>query len=95
MKQTKWFRHENLHVGDVVLFKKVDSIISRNYTFGRVIDVIPGADGNVRQVRVKYQNENEIGKPETTRSVRSLVLIHSIEDVNVEEEMFKMANEFC
>ena len=95
MKQTKWFRHENLHVGDVVLFKKVDSIISRNYTFGRVIDVIPGADGNVRQVRVEYQNENEIGKRETTRSVRSLVLIHSIEDVNVEEEMFKMANEFC
>ena len=52
MKQTQWFRRENFHVGDVVLFKKVDSVISRNHVW-RVIDVIPGADGNVFQVRVE------------------------------------------
>ena len=96
MKQTKWFRHEELHVGDVVLFKKNDSVISRNYTFGRVVEVNPGVDGNVRQVKVVYQNENESGTRETTRSVRSLVLITSVNDVNyAEKEMFYCGNEFC
>jgi len=60
MKQHKWFDGErNLQVGDVVLFTKIDSVVCSAYTYGIITSVEYGKDGNVRKVRVKYQNANE------------------------------------
>ncbi|XP_066919855.1 uncharacterized protein [Clytia hemisphaerica] len=92
MKQTKWFRHErNLQIGDVVLFTKVESALTKRYTYGMIKDVVVGDDGNVRKVTVSYQNENESVKRETVRSVRNLVLIHSVDDPDLFNELHEMS----
>lgn len=92
MHQSKWFKHErNLQVGDVVLFTKIDSVISKTYTYGMVKSVEIGDDGKVRRVTLKYQNQNEKVHRETTRSVRNLVLINSIDDSDIMFEISEMA----
>ena len=84
MQQSKWFHHErNLRPGDVVLFTKVDSLLSKKYTYGMVKDVEIGGDCKVRRVVVRYRNSNENVPRETSRSVRNLVLIHPIDDCDV------------
>ena len=92
MKQAKWFQHDrDLQVGDVVLFTKAESAIAQRYTYGIIKDVVVGKDGNVRTVKVAYQNVNESVKRETTRSVKNLVLIHSIDDPDMFNELFEMS----
>jgi len=81
----------NHEVGDIVLFTKVDSILSKTYTYGMVTNVEVGRDGNIRRVTLKYQNQNEKVPRETTRSVRNLVLIHSIDDSDIMYEIGEMA----
>ena len=78
MPQGKWFNHNSdLRFGDIVLFTKTDSYISKNYTYGMVNDVKKGDDGHVRKVTLPYQNHN---KSETCRSVRYLILIHPVDN---------------
>lgn len=93
MDQKKWFDHKrDLKVGDVVLFTKMDSCISKHYTYGMIVGVETGDDGHVRKVNVQYQNQNENSKRETCRSVRNLILIHSVDDLNMFYELGLMAN---
>ena len=90
--QEKWFRHDrNLEVGDVVLFKKIDSSLSKTYTYGMISKVEPGNDGKVRRVIVKYRNDGEKSFRETSRSVRDLVLIHSVNDCELMKDMYEMS----
>eukprot|EP00111_Clytia_hemisphaerica_P024693 TCONS_00072761-protein len=71
MHQSKWFRQDrNLQIGDIVLFTKVNSVISKTYTYGMIKSIETGDDGNVRRVVVEYKNPNENVKRETSRSVR-------------------------
>ena len=88
MPQGKWFNHNrDLRVGDIVLFTKTDSCISKNYTYGMVNDVKIGDDGHVRKVTLQYQNDNESVKRETCRSVRNLILIHPVDDYQEDDLM--------
>ena len=90
MYQSKWFNHErNLQIGDVVLFNKVESKISRTYTYGIISKVEIGDDGKVRCVVVKYRNENV--SRETRRSVRNLILIHSVDDCDIMKDLGDIA----
>jgi len=92
MTQSKWFDHQrNLQVGDVVLFNKVDSKLSRSYTYGIISSVEVGDDDKVRCVIVKYRNENEKVLRETRRSVRNLVLIHSVDDCDIMKDLGDIA----
>lgn len=92
MQQSKWFNHErNLQIGDVVLFNKVESKLSKSYTYGMITNVEMGDDGNVRFVIVKYQNDNEKVPRETRRSVRNLVLIHSVDDCDIMKDLGDIA----
>ena len=92
MKQAKWFDHErDLQVGDIVLFTKVESKLSKTYTYGIISNVETGDDGKVRCVNVKYQNENEKVHRETRRSVRNLVLIHSVDEFYFMKELGEIA----
>ena len=92
MHQSKWYHgNANLQVGDIVLFTKVDSSISLSYTYGMIIGVEYSKDGIVRKVRVKYQNHNEGTPRETYRSVRNLVLLHSIDDIDLMDELANAA----
>ncbi|XP_066927799.1 uncharacterized protein [Clytia hemisphaerica] len=93
MSQSKWFNHErNLQIGDVVLFNnKVESKLSKSYTYGIISNVEVGDDDKVRCVIVKYRNENEKVSRETRRSVRNLILIRSVDDSDIMKELGDIA----
>ena len=92
MKQSKWFKHDrNLQSGDVVLFTKVDSLLSKQYTYGIIKSIKLGNDSKVRHAIVQYRNHNENVSRETSRSVRDLVLIHSVDDLDLMKEIGEMA----
>ena len=57
MHQPKWFRTEyNLKEGDIVLFLKQDSFLSKIYQYGMVVSVQQSSDSIIRKVKVKYRN---------------------------------------
>ena len=71
MHQPKWCRTEyDLKEGDVVLFLKQDSLLSKTYQYGMVVSVQQSSDDVIRKVKVKYRNANENVDRETFRSVR-------------------------
>ena len=86
--QPKWFRTEyDLKEGDVVLFSKQDSLLSKTYQYGMVVSVQQSSDGVIRKVKVKYRNENENGDRDSFRSVRQLVMIHPVNEIYIIEEI--------
>ena len=55
MHQSKWFRTEyNLKEGDVDLFLKQDSLLTKTYQYGIVISVQQSSDGMISKVKIKY-----------------------------------------
>ena len=78
----------NLKKGDVVLFTKQDSPIRSNYQFGIFESIEVGRDDKVRKVRVRYQNASESVHRFTKRSVRSLVVIHRVDETSVMMDLF-------
>ena len=88
MDRPKWFKSdEGLKPGDVVLFLKEDSVIHSNYQYGIVDSVHCGRDNKIRSVTVRYRNSNENVDRTTNRSVRSLVVIHRTDEINIMEEL--------
>ena len=60
MFQPKWFQtSRDVKVGDIVLFLKHDSLLSKTYKYGMITNIEYGKDGILRRVDVKYQNANE------------------------------------
>ena len=55
-KRTKWYRRaEPVKIGDIVVI--IDETLERNHwPKGRVVEVFPGKDGQVRVVNVQTQN---------------------------------------
>lgn len=47
-----------------------------------------GRDGPVRKVNVVYQNASENEKRKTLRSVRSLILIHGVDEIDILSELY-------
>ena len=91
MHQQKWFSSDKINVGDVIMFTKNDSIISNSYTYGIVKSLEFGRDGVARKATIRYRNENEWVFRETKRAVRSLVIIHHVDDVDMMKELGLMA----
>ena len=85
----KWFKNdEDIKVGDIVLFNKSEgSVIAGTYKYGIVDKVHCGTDNRIRTVVIKYRNANEEFHRTTTRAVRSLVIIHRIDEINIMEEL--------
>ena len=46
-----------------------------------------GKDGLIRKANVKYRNNNENVDRETVRSVRQLVMIHHVDEINLFKEL--------
>ena len=90
--QPKWFRTDyDLKQGDLVLFLKEEGSLVGSYQFGLIESVEVGKDDKIRTVNVKYHNHNE-GFPRTTRrAARELVMIHPVEELNLMEELGKVA----
>jgi len=83
MSHPKWYNNTyELKEGDIVLFLKNESCLKNVYQYGVVASTEPSKDGIIRKVRVRYQ---------TYRSTRKLVLIHSIGELDLINEMYKMA----
>ena len=88
MDKPKWFKSDrDLKVGDIVLFLKQESNLSSNYQFGMVESIEVGRDGKIRRAKLKYRNHNESVSRETYRAVRSLVIIHHVDELNMMEEL--------
>ena len=91
MKQQKWYQTDEIKVGDVVIFTKNDSVLSKSYTYGIVKDLDYGKDGKPRKALVRYRNSNEEVFRETFRAVRSLVIIHGVDECDLLTEIGEMA----
>ena len=88
--QPKWFRDSGgVRVGDVVLFKRRDSVISGVYQFGMIQSIKESSDRATRTVVIRYRNaEEDDGRDRTTtRSARTVVVIHRIDELNIMEEL--------
>ena len=92
VNQPKWFKTEDIQVGDIVLFTKHESIVDSNYQYGIVKSVIVGDDGLIRKASVRYRNHNESIDRETYRSVRTLVVIHKVNELDILQELAEIAN---
>ena len=91
VNQPKWFKTKDIQEGDIVLFTKHESIIESHYQYGIVNSVVVSNDGLVRKARVRYRNHNESNDRETCRSVRTLVVIHKINELDLLQELDEMA----
>ena len=92
MHQPKWFQQDrNIKVCDIVLLMKHEITITSKYQYAMIHEVLPSRDGIIRKVVVRYRNDQEIVERFTTRAVRELVLIHSVDELNLVEELGKMA----
>ena len=88
--QPKWFKSDqNLKVGDVVLFRKMEGAIAGHYKYGAVEEVRVGTDGRIRAVVLRYRNPTEGVERTTVRAVRTLVVIHRVDELDVMEELGK------
>ena len=86
--QPKWFTNDGgVRVGDVVIFKKADSALSGQYQYGIVEDVKYSSDNVIRSVVLRYRNASESVDRTTTRSVRTIVVIHRLDELNIMEEL--------
>ena len=84
----KWWSEESdLNEGDIVLFRKKESVLEHEWTYGRIDQLILGRDGKARRAIVQYQNINEDFKRTTDRSVRCLVKLFSLDDHSIEEDL--------
>ena len=93
MIQPKWFNNDtDIKPGDIVLFMKQESSLASTYQFGRVQNVNNGRDGKIREVDVEYVNNNEKTKRITHRSVRSLILIHGIDEIDITSQLYGLKN---
>ena len=92
MLQPKWFDSDrDVQVGDIVLFLKKEGELNSTYQYGRVASVVTGRDEKIRAVTVSYRNHNESIDRETKRSVRELIVMHAIDELNILEELGKIA----
>jgi hypothetical protein len=94
MEQPKWFKNErDLKEGDIVLFLKEDKELCDEYQYGMVETVRPGRDGRIRKVDVRYRNHGEGVNRTTSRSARTLIVIHPVDEVDVMQELGQIAIE--
>ena len=93
MYHPKWFVDDiHLKKGDVVLFLKNDKELSDTYQYGMIEEANPGQDGKLRSVNVRYRNHNENFDRYTTRAIRHLVKIHSTDEIDELDDMYRAAN---
>ena len=84
----KWFKTDtHLKVGDLVYYEKDSGKATSPWVVGIVDQVVRGADGHIREVVISYRNYKENFNRTTTRAVRSLVKIFSIDDLSIQEDL--------
>ena len=88
----KWFNTDfHMKVGDVVLFLKKEGLLNETYQFGIIESVDISRDNKIRSANVKYRNHNEDFDRVTWRTVRQLIVIHRIDELDIVHELGKIA----
>ena len=92
MQKPKWFKSDsNLSIGDVVLFLKKEGDLNIQYQYGMIKSIETSQDGKVRKANVRYRNHNENVDRITRRAVRELVIIHSVDELDMIQELGEVA----
>ena len=92
MHQPKSFQPDcDIKVRDSALFVKHGSAFKSKYQHGMMHKVAPSRDGIIWKVVAKYRNDQENVDRFTTSAVRELVLIHSVDELDLMEKLGKMA----
>ena len=92
MVQPKWFRSDrDVKIGDIVLFLKTEKEYARNYQYGMIKEIEISRDGKIRTVLVEYCNFNENVKRVTRRSIREVVMVHTVDEIDILQELGAIA----
>ena len=95
MNQQKWFRSDrDLNVGDLVYFRKTDSGLDGKWITGMIEAVERGRDKLIRMVDIRYQDYGETQPRITSRTVRQLIKLWSVEDQHVAEDLAELERKF-
>ena len=78
-------------VGDIVIFSKEEKTIIGKYQYGMVDSVERSTDGMIRSVVIRFRNSNEAIDRTTRRSVRHVVVIHEVDELDVHKVLFDAA----
>ena len=93
LKQQKWYHSDDaVKSGDIVLFLENEGSYRGDYKYGIVKSVTRSKDGLARKACIQYKNNKENTFRETNRSIRSIVLIHQIDETNITAELGRIAN---
>ena len=93
MNHPKWLSTDHdLKICDDVLFLKQDGVLSNSYQYCMVNEIVPSKDGVICKVTVRFRNHQENVDGYTKISVRDLVLIHPNDELNLMEELGKVAS---
>ena len=88
----KWFKSDSdVREGDIVLFNKNENSLIGEYKYGIIETVNVGSDNKIRAVVIRYQNAGENVARATVRAVRTSVIIHRVNEVDLMEELGKAA----
>ena len=79
--------------GHLVFEKDDSSMIAGEYKYGIIEECHPGTDGKIRSATVRYRNSSEAVNRTTKRAVRSLVIIHRVDEIDLMEELGEAALE--
>ena len=92
MTQPKWYDSDrDLKVGDIVLFIKNEKELCNDYQYGKIASTKQSSDGKIRSAEVLYRNSNETNDRTTTRAARQLVRIHSVDELDIVQELGEIA----
>ena len=84
----KWFTSDrNLEKGDVILFNNGEGSLIGEYKYGIVEELHLSSDDKIRSVTIKYRNANENVYRTTVRAVRTLIVIHRVDEIDIMEEL--------
>ena len=95
IERPKWHRSDkNMNVGDVVLFLKSEKEFNMQYQYGIVSAVHESKDGHIRKVDIEYKNHNEGVKRITQRSVRVLIIVYPVNELDIYEKLDEMFDNY-
>lgn len=88
IRQPKWFKTDkHLKPGDLVYFEKETGKVDGMWIVGRVDQVVRSSDGLIREAVVAYRNSKETFNRLTSRAVRTLVKLFSVDEGCVQDDL--------
>ena len=95
MFQPKWYKtSEELKEDDLVYFPRTESALDKKWILGAVNGIERGRDGLIRIVDIRYKNRG-VGPFEiTSRSIRRVVKLWSIEDISLSDDLAELTRKF-